>query len=580
MGYRKLIIAAFAAGVIVSCASVSAMADTGWQQNDDGYWRYYTSDNEYVSNAWKIVDGNWYYFDQEGFAFTDKWVYISGKLYHFDSNGHMEKNKWVDCGAYEITSDEEKYAKNNPEYKKVLEEYRNKREWRYVGSDGAAYIGWKKVDGEWYYFNDFEAGHIVDGTYYFGDPNNYGLMHYGWIMMDDDTLYHFDGNGHYRRNCWYKGAFLYGETAWYYFGSDGKAVKGWKNIDGKWYCLGESWSYYPKMDTGKLFASYPNTGLWMLNDNGQLITDSGWHKSVNGKGKVTWQYIRSGGSLYQEEWLNEGGKWYYFDSVGNMVANTTYLIDGKEYSFNSSGVCTNAGNPKKISGWYKMEFEKYWYRDDIDVDYSDYAVDYWVYVGKDGKLLKEQWLNDKGNWYYFYDNGIMLSSYDSYLLDGKLYSFDENGKCTDHTPSFSNGWNKYYAYGEEEWIYLENGKVCTGWKKINNNWYYFEESNGFMATGDAYIDGNGYLFDENGLMTYGWYYNGHSWHYYRADGTEYTGWLKYNGSWYYFREAGDMVNWHGIVIDGKVYNFNSDGKCLNPSGDGILILSQYSQNII
>ncbi|MGU8131621.1 hypothetical protein ACV3S0_04625 [Clostridium perfringens] len=40
--------------------------------------------------------------------------------------------------------------------------------------------------------------------------------------------------------------------------------------------------------------------------------------------------------------------------------------------------------------------------------------------------------------------------------------------------------------------------MTVGWKKINNDWYYFN-SNGEMQTGWQYINGNSYYFDEKGI---------------------------------------------------------------------------------
>ena len=568
MNNLKLFVTAFAAGVIVSCASVSAMADsTGWKQDESGNWRYYTSDTQYVAKNWKSIDGNWFYFDENGSALIDRWEKIAGKLYHFDSNGHMEKNKWIDCGEHTLYEEEYAYAEEYPEYAKVVEEYLNKRDWRYVGSDGAAYIGWKKIDGEWYYFDDSEAGYLIDGTCYFGNPYKYGIMHYGWLRISDDEKYHFDGNGRYRRNCWYKGEYLNGETAWYYFGSDGVAASKWKNIGGKWYYFGGDWSQYPDMKTGKLFTYNENAGCWMLDDNGSLITTEGWHKSVL-KGKATWQYVRSDGSIYRKEWLNKDGKWYYFDHVGNMVADTKYLIDGKEYNFNASGICTNPGNPKKISGWYELEYDKYLYYEDLY--YEDYDFNEWVYVGSDGKLLIDKWIQYKGSWFYVDDIGYMVHDTECILIDGKIYSFDHYGKCKNPNPSFAAGWNKFTVDGEERWAYFEKGSFCTGWKKINNNWYYFTEDDGLMANGNEnhfwLLDGKEYHFNQNGVMTVGWYNYGNIWAYFGSDGARYINqWLKYKDSWYYFDEYGHMVaDSDEYEINGKLYNFDESGVCLNP----------------
>ena len=40
-------------------------------------------------------------------------------------------------------------------------------------------------------------------------------------------------------------------------------------------------------------------------------------------------------------WLKLDGKWYYLDTDGLMLTNTSRKIGSKVYNFNSSGVCTN-----------------------------------------------------------------------------------------------------------------------------------------------------------------------------------------------------------------------------------------------
>ena len=77
----------------------------------------------------------------------------------------MQKNKWIDCGPlgwYVGTPSDN--------------EFKNKRQWRYVGSDGAAYTGWKKVGGVWYYF------YAIEDTY----ESSVGYMAYSWFW-DEST---------------------------------------------------------------------------------------------------------------------------------------------------------------------------------------------------------------------------------------------------------------------------------------------------------------------------------------------------------------------------------------------------------
>ncbi len=95
-------------------------------------------------------------------------------------------------------------------------------------------------------------------------------------------------------------------NVWYYFGTDGAMVTGWKKISGKWYYFEAS---------------------------GAMV--KGW-KKISGK----WYYFETSGAM-KTGWLKYDGSWYYLDSNGAMVTSTTVRISGKNYKFNSSGVCTN-----------------------------------------------------------------------------------------------------------------------------------------------------------------------------------------------------------------------------------------------
>ena len=45
--------------------------------------------------------------------------------------------------------------------------------------------------------------------------------------------------------------------------------------------------------------------------------------------------------VYVKGWLRSENNWYYFDSQGVMVNNTIIKIDGKVYTFDSEGICTD-----------------------------------------------------------------------------------------------------------------------------------------------------------------------------------------------------------------------------------------------
>lgn len=65
-----------------------------------------------------------------------------------------------------------------------------------------------------------------------------------------------------------------------------------------------------------------------------------------------------------------------------------------------------------------------------------------------------------------------------------------------------NGWQGNDTDG---WYYYEDGQKATGWKFINNVWYYFDRS-GLMAQDElVYISGETYYLNPTGAMATGWY---------------------------------------------------------------------------
>lgn len=53
------------------------------------------------------------------------------------------------------------------------------------------------------------------------------------------------------------------------------------------------------------------------------------------------QLISAASGAMQTGWLKQGNSWYYLESSGKMLANTSKKIGNKTYNFNASGVCTN-----------------------------------------------------------------------------------------------------------------------------------------------------------------------------------------------------------------------------------------------
>lgn len=95
----------------------------------------------------------------------------------------------------------------------------------------------------------------------------------------------------------------------------------------------------------------------------------------------------------------------------------------------------------------------------------------WCVEDDNGKTIKG-WYEDKGNWYYLNDEGIMQTGWIK----------DKDGR----------------------WYYLEdNGAMQTGWLKYDDKWYYLETNStgykGEMYSNGTYtIDGVSYTFSNSG----------------------------------------------------------------------------------
>ena len=115
-------------------------------------------------------------------------------------------------------------------------------------------------------------------------------------------------------------------------------------------------------------------------------------------------------------------------------------------------------------------------------------------------------------------------------------------------------WKKIY----NQWYYFNAGGIMmTGWQKIEGKWYYLGTS-GAMQTGWAQVSGKWYYLDASGAMQTGWQKISGKWYYLDASGAMQTGWQKIANVWYYFNAGGDMTTgWR--TINNKTYYFKENG---------------------
>lgn len=121
-------------------------------------------------------------------------------------------------------------------------------------------------------------------------------------------------------------------------------------------------------------------------------------------------------------------------------------------------------------------------------------------------------------------------------------------------------------------VYIEDNKMVKEWKKIGNDWYYFQKDNGYLTKGWLKTNGCWYYLDEtNGKMVTGWLAQNKSWFYLNPEnGIMYSNmWLSENGSRYYFLGNGQMATGR-VVIDNQTYEFATDGKYIGTSSESLL----------
>ena len=83
---------------------------------------------------------------------------------------------------------------------------------------------------------------------------------------------------------------------------------------------------------------------------------------------------------------------------------------------------------------------------------------------------------------------------------------------------------------KNEYYYLHEGKMLTGWlNDSNGNTYYMDKTDGNMSRGWKQIDGTWYYFNEYGHRQ--------------------KGWIKVSGTYYYLDENGKMASNTTLTID-------------------------------
>ncbi len=231
------------------------------------------------------------------------------------------------------------------------------------------------------------------------------------------------------------------------------------------------------------------------------------------------------------------------DSIDDGIPVDALLSKKTGVTYNYSTLFDTVEMSRQIHKFYK-DYKKewvsgYWYDENSVMDKKHTGS--WItdgtetrYQVKDQGVLKDQWAKIDGEKYYFDENGNMVKAE---YRNG--YWLDRNGKKTGRA---KHTWKKEGG----SWKYVDTKGTClkNRWQKIDGKWYFFDQEGNMAA--NAWV--RGYWVGKNGAWVY-----------------PYKGsWKKVNGSWRYGDTSGWTAKNGTYTINGKKYNFNATGICLNP----------------
>ena len=314
-------------------------------------------------------------------------------------------------------------------------------QWRYYENKKAV-KNWKKIAGHWYYFN--QDGLMLNNTVY------------------DDYL--FNKSGAMVETSWIKI-----DEKWYYATESGKIIRNkWEKINGFWYRFDETGA----MLTKTIYNDYLLETSGAMHENGWVKIDEKWY------------YATESGKIIRNKWEKINGSWYRFDETGIMLSKTIY----NDYLLQTSGAMAE-------KNWVKMD-EKWYYATDsgkVVRNKWEKINSSWYLFDKDGVMLSSQW-KDK---YYLKDSGAMAQN--EWIFDKKYNSWfylKSDGSYAENQWQGSYYLKSYGYMAKNEWIFdksynawyylKEDGLYATGTLKINGKNYSFENNGKWISNPSSY----------------------------------------------------------------------------------------------
>ena len=569
--------------------------------SDDRYYDENGKQVDFGTNRYFELNGEWYYAGNDGAILKGPQT-IDGVKVYFDRGGVQVKGYFVK----DSTDNNERYydkdsgALATNQYIIAYNPYRHRNERYYVNDQGIRLTGPQTIDGKQVYFDTYEGSQVFDnfaddGYFYDQDGNrvNLGINRYvqvkgnwyyvgedGKILRGEQTIdgahVYFEyggkqvkGDFDYNNQFHDKDSgnlvtnrFVTVNDKTYFIGGDSKAIKGATVIDNTEYFFDKKTGAQVKGNFATNDKYYDGiTGALVINNYVQVGKD--------------WYYVGNDGKrLKGSQTINNVP--VYFDPYDGKQAKGVFGNDGYFYD-KDSGAKIDLGTNRYVyinDNWYylngegkilkgsqtidgvQVHFDPY-YGNQIKGEFTDssgyvvkansYTSPVKFYDKDSGALVKNQYFNHNGKWYYADAQGNILKG--PQTINGVHVYFDSYGVQAKDTVLDG------YYYDKDTGARKELPR--DQFIKIGNDLYYLS-SNG--RTGEINIDGKDYYIAQYGRVLRGSFNVYQEPPYYddeTGEAVKKTGFVKSDGRWYYLEEDGKKAK--GLKeIDGKLYFFSNN----------------------
>lgn len=390
-----------------------------------------------------------------------------------------------------------------------------------IGASMISYAaaGWQQEGDDWCYYNaDGEKASDTwkkSGNHWFWLDSD-GDMAVSSLIDDDGDFYYVNESGAMVKNEWRE---LDNEdrgddeadTCWYYFSSSGKAYKASDSGRVFFKTIGRAdgtSAKYAFDEEGKMLYG------WIDEDGERQTGNDAWRSGLYYLGEA------GDGALRSAQWARleaedddsedddyDGTYWFYFNTNGKKVKDTTKKINGRQYRFREDGnavfnwylASTSSASESNMyynspdqcwraEGWFKSVPDE-----NLDPEGYESGDEYWFYAQKSGELVKSKIKKINGQYYGFNEYGEMLYGlYKLSINDGEIQAYEEI-ESEDDLPEADEGWDVYY-FGDSP----KEGVMKTGKTTIDidgeDYTYNFRKSGTDRGAGyDGIYDGSIYI---------------------------------------------------------------------------------------